>query len=36
MDCHLFYRRAKLMAVQLGSNPHWKDRLVHLWNAQAA
>jgi alkylation response protein AidB-like acyl-CoA dehydrogenase len=36
MDCHLFYRRAKLMAVQLGSNPHWKDRLVQLWNAQAA
>ncbi len=36
MDCHLYYRRAKLLAAQLGSNPHWKDRLVHFWNAQAA
>ncbi len=36
MDCHLFYRRSKLMAVQLGSNPYWKNRLVNLWDAQAA
>jgi len=27
-DCHLFYRRAKLLALALGSAPHWKDRLV--------
>ena len=36
MDCHFYYRRAKLLAVQLGSNPHWKNRLVDHWNAQAA
>lgn len=34
MDCHFYYRRAKLLAVQLGSNPHWKDRLVEHWAAQ--
>jgi acyl-CoA dehydrogenase len=27
-DCHLFYRRAKLCALALGSNGWWKDRLV--------
>jgi hypothetical protein len=27
-DCHLFYRRAKLLALNLGSAPYWKDRLV--------
>jgi alkylation response protein AidB-like acyl-CoA dehydrogenase len=36
MDCHLFYRRARLLAVQLGSSPHWKNRLVTLWSGQAA
>lgn len=36
MDCHLFYRRAKLLAVALGSARHWKDRLVTLWAAQSA
>jgi len=27
-DCHLFYRRAKLLALTLGSASHWKNRLV--------
>jgi acyl-CoA dehydrogenase len=27
-DCHLFYRRAKLLALSLGSQRHWKDRVV--------
>lgn len=27
-DCHLFYRRAKLLGLCLGSAPFWKDRLV--------
>lgn len=28
VDCHLFYRRAKLLAVQIGSPKHWKEKLV--------
>lgn len=28
LDCHLFYRRAKLLAVQAGSPAFWKERLV--------
>jgi len=35
MDCHLYYRRAKTLAVQLGSAPHWKNRLVDRWNASS-
>ena len=27
-DCHLYYRRAKLLALALGSQRHWKDRVV--------
>jgi alkylation response protein AidB-like acyl-CoA dehydrogenase len=27
-DCHLHYRRAKLLAVNLGGLPVWKDKLV--------
>ena len=27
-DCHLYYRRAKLLALTLGSAPYWKDRLI--------
>ena len=27
-DCHLYYRRSKLLALTLGSAPFWKDRLV--------
>ena len=29
-DCHLYYRRAKLLALALGSTREWKDRLVTL------
>jgi acyl-CoA dehydrogenase len=28
MDCHLFYRRARLLSLALGSSRVWKDRLV--------
>lgn len=28
MDCHLFYRRAKHLALLLGSVRHWKERMV--------
>ncbi|MEO0981120.1 MAG: acyl-CoA dehydrogenase family protein [Pseudomonadota bacterium] len=28
VDCHLFYRRAKLLAVQAGSPNVWKEKLV--------
>ena len=27
-DCHMFYRRAKLLSVNLGGLPRWKDRLI--------
>ena len=27
-NCHLYYRRAKLLALTLGSPPYWKDRLI--------
>jgi acyl-CoA dehydrogenase len=27
-DCHLYYRRAKLLALALGSTRHWKERLL--------
>jgi alkylation response protein AidB-like acyl-CoA dehydrogenase len=27
-DCHLFYRRAKLLSVLLGNPASWKDRLI--------
>ena len=35
MDCHLYYRRAKMLAVQLGSAPYWKNRLVERWSASS-
>ncbi|MEO9970916.1 MAG: acyl-CoA dehydrogenase family protein [Hyphomonadaceae bacterium] len=28
VDCHLYYRRAKLLAVQAGGPPIWKEKLV--------
>jgi len=28
VDCHLFYRRAKLLAVQAGASKVWKEKLV--------
>jgi alkylation response protein AidB-like acyl-CoA dehydrogenase len=27
-DCHLFYRRAKLLSLCLGSPAAWRDRLI--------
>ncbi|MFN3232474.1 MAG: acyl-CoA dehydrogenase family protein [Alphaproteobacteria bacterium] len=27
-DCHLHYRRSKVLALALGSLPRWKDRLI--------
>jgi alkylation response protein AidB-like acyl-CoA dehydrogenase len=27
-DCHMYYRRAKLLALAIGSTPRWKDRLI--------
>jgi alkylation response protein AidB-like acyl-CoA dehydrogenase len=27
-DCHLYYRRAKLLSLAIGSTRLWKDRLV--------
>ena len=27
-DCHLYYRRAKLLSLCLGSAPYWKERLI--------
>jgi alkylation response protein AidB-like acyl-CoA dehydrogenase len=36
-DCHLFYRRAKHLAVVLGSTDHWRDKLIqHLTARQAS
>ncbi|CAO1649065.1 acyl-CoA dehydrogenase family protein [Parasphingorhabdus sp. NYA22] len=34
VDCHLFYRRAKLLAVQAGSPPVWKEKLVSALEAK--
>lgn len=28
VDCHLYYRRAKLLALNLGSENYWKDLLI--------
>lgn len=27
-DCHLYYRRAKLLSLAIGSAPFWKNRLI--------
>jgi alkylation response protein AidB-like acyl-CoA dehydrogenase len=27
-DCHLYYRRAKHLALAIGAAPYWKDRLI--------
>lgn len=36
-DCHLYYRRARELAVNLGSARVWRDRLIdHLDRAEAA
>jgi alkylation response protein AidB-like acyl-CoA dehydrogenase len=35
-DCHLFYRRAKLLGLALGSAREWRDKLVSHLAAQQA
>jgi len=35
-DCHLFYRRAKLLSLALGSLRSWKDLLITRLEARAA
>ncbi|MCG8590181.1 MAG: acyl-CoA/acyl-ACP dehydrogenase [Proteobacteria bacterium] len=35
-DCHLFYRRAKLSSLVLGSPSHWRDLLIDRLEAQRA
>jgi alkylation response protein AidB-like acyl-CoA dehydrogenase len=27
-DCHIYYRRAKLLSLALGATRHWKERLI--------
>jgi alkylation response protein AidB-like acyl-CoA dehydrogenase len=27
-DCHLFYRRAKLLSLTLGAPGEWRERLI--------
>jgi alkylation response protein AidB-like acyl-CoA dehydrogenase len=33
-DCHLYYRRAKLLSLALGSARQWKDRLITMLEAR--
>jgi alkylation response protein AidB-like acyl-CoA dehydrogenase len=35
-DCHLYYRRAKLLALALGSARHWKQELMARLEARAS
>ncbi len=35
-DCHLYYRRSKLLSVNLGSGTVWKDRLISRVKQQKA
>jgi alkylation response protein AidB-like acyl-CoA dehydrogenase len=35
-DCHMYYRRAKLLAVQAGSPKVWKEKLVRALEAKNA
>jgi hypothetical protein len=35
-DCHLYYRRAGLLGVQLGSQRSWKDKLIARLEARNA
>jgi alkylation response protein AidB-like acyl-CoA dehydrogenase len=36
VDCHLYYRRSKQLALGIGSLPFWKDRLVDLLETRNA
>ena len=35
-DCHLYYRRSKLLSLAVGSTRQWKDRLVERLESQNA
>ena len=35
-DCHMYYRRAKLLALTLGSTRVWKDRLITRLESRAS
>jgi acyl-CoA dehydrogenase len=35
-DCHLFYRRSKLLALSLGTQGEWREKLTQLLIEQAA
>jgi alkylation response protein AidB-like acyl-CoA dehydrogenase len=35
-DCHLYYRRAKLLALSLGSARRWKHELMNRLAGRAA
>ena len=35
-DCHLYYRRANLLALGLGSLSQWEDRLIDRLQAKNA
>jgi alkylation response protein AidB-like acyl-CoA dehydrogenase len=35
-DCHLFYRRAKLLALALGSPRLWREKLIRRLDARRA
>ena len=35
-DCHMYYRRAKLLALSLGSSRYWKNLLVTRLTARTA
>ena len=35
-DCHLFHRRANLLAVSLGGLSHWEDQLIERMRARPA
>lgn len=35
-DCHLYYRRAKLLSLSIGSERVWKDRLISSLEEEAA
>lgn len=35
-DCHLYYRRAKALAVNLGAQSRWEDQLVNALTAERA
>ena len=34
-DCHMYYRRAKAMSVNLGNQTVWEDKLVHALQSQS-